>query len=199
MVKVPAVGGCHLFCKREGTVIRCEDKRVVQVQCSDIFTDIPGKGDVLCRNGKVLQDIFLVDIDGNNLRYPAAENLGNGPGTDRFAVPEPLILPCIGHVGENEPVCRVVTRVYQQQQLDERVVTHNTPDNDGLIIQISCHEVLFAIRKTGKLDINDGGPEYFRKMGGKNLGIFCTDYFHAIVPESGNLCVSCMHDQGNMG
>ena len=191
MVEVPAVGGSHLFSKREGPVIRCKDKRFVQMQCSDICTYIPGKGDVLCRDGKVLQDLFLVDIDGNNIRYSPAESLCNGPGTDRFTLPEPLILTCIGHVGENEPVYRIVTRIHQQQQLDKCVVAHDTPDDNGLVIQISCHEVLLAIRKTGELDIYNGSPEYLRKVGGKNLGIFCTDYFHAIDPESG-ICAVCL-------
>ena len=81
---------------------------------------------------------------------PRLSTLGNGPGTDRFTLPEPFVLPCIGHIWENEPVCRGVTCVYQQEELDKRVVAHDTPDDNGLLVQLSCQEVPAPRPENGK-------------------------------------------------
>ena len=77
------------------------------------------------------------------------------------------------------------TGINQQQQLDQGIVVHHTPDNDRLVVEISRSEIVLPVRKTGKCYIDDRNLKCPCKTGTENLGLFSTDHFHGIVPCSG--------------
>ncbi len=97
-----------------------------------------------------------MDIDRDALSDPAAEQPRYSAGTHGLSLPEPFILPCVPQVGNDEPVIQAFACIDEEHQLNERIAVHHTSHDNHISIESIGTEVMFPVRKPGKLYVNDG-------------------------------------------